>query len=118
MNTNIPPKHQVRTAGATAFSAVRIFFLSLFLLLSGGSVRAQVDAEMVTIMGRNALSVDDYLTAIRYFNQAIEAQPFLSRPYYYRAYTNFTLTLPFASVLLSCLCQIHPRRLYGGGSRL
>lgn len=91
MNTNIPPKHQVRTAGATAFSAVRIFFLSLFLLLSGGSVRAQVDAEMVTIMGRNALSVDDYLTAIRYFNQAIEAKPFLSRPYYYRAYAKFTL---------------------------
>ena len=42
-------------------------------------------------MGRNALSVDDYLTAIKYFNQAIEAKPFLSRPYYYRAYAKFTL---------------------------
>lgn len=52
---------------------------------------AQTDAEMVTIMGRNALSVDDYLTAIRYFNQAIEAKPFLSRPYYYRAYAKLTL---------------------------
>ena len=54
-------------------------------------MQAQVDAEMVTIMGRNALSVDDYLTAIRYFNQEIEAKPFLSRPYYYRAYAKFTL---------------------------
>jgi len=51
----------------------------------------QVDAEMVTLMGRNAMSVDDYLTAIRYFNQAIEAKPYLSRPYYYRAYAKFTL---------------------------
>ena len=51
----------------------------------------QVDAEMVTIMGRNALSVDDYLTAIKYFNQAIDAKPFLSRPYYYRAFAKFTL---------------------------
>ncbi len=54
-------------------------------------MRAQVDAEMVTIMGRNALSVDDYLTAIHYFNQAIESKPFLSAPYYYRAYAKLTL---------------------------
>ncbi len=55
------------------------------------SASAQVDAEVATIMGRNALSVDDYLTAVKYFNQAIEAKPFLSRPYYYRAYAKFTL---------------------------
>ena len=52
---------------------------------------AQIDAEKVTNMGRNALSVDDYLTAIHYFNQAIESKPFLSSPYYYRAYAKFTL---------------------------
>lgn len=46
---------------------------------------------MVTYMGRNALSVDDYLTAIHYFNQAIESKPFLAAPYYYRAYAKFTL---------------------------
>ena len=64
-------------------------FLLLGLLPLAG--RAQVDAEAVTLMGRNALSVDDYLTAIRYFNQAIEAKPYLARPYYYRAYAKFTL---------------------------
>ena len=66
------------------------------LLFMGGlgcmnQARAQIDTETVTLMGRNALSVDDYLTAIRYFNQVIEAKPFLARPYYYRAYAKFTL---------------------------
>ena len=66
------------------------------LLLMGGlgcmqQSKAQIDTETVTLMGRNALSVDDYLTAIRYFNQVIEAKPFLARPYYYRAYAKFTL---------------------------
>lgn len=67
-----------------------VFFIIFTLTFSLRSV-AQVNAEMVTLMGRNALSVDDYLTAIRYFNQAIEAKPYLSRPYYYRAYAKFTL---------------------------
>ena len=67
-----------------AIAMVCIFF-------SFQNVSAQVDAEVATIMGRNALSVDDYVTAVKYFNQAIEAKPFLSRPYYYRAYAKFTL---------------------------
>lgn len=76
----------------TLFSMEMRAFLFLFLSLCiSQQVVAQIDAEMVTIMGRNALSVDDYLTAIRYFNQTIEAKPFLSRPYYYRAYAKFTL---------------------------
>lgn len=74
---------------------VKRWIFSLLIIMFGGKsflpVAAQVNAEMVTIMGRNALSVDDYLTAIRYFNQAIEAKPFLSQPYYYRAYAKFTL---------------------------
>ena len=81
-----------RKAGChTVAAALRAVVVCLLLCLGGPAMQAQVDAEMVTIMGRNALSVDDYLTAIRYFNQAIEAKPFLSRPYYYRAYAKFTL---------------------------
>lgn len=69
-----------------------VFFLFPTLgLLLPFQLKAQIDADAVTIMGRNALSVDDYLTAIRYFNEAIDAKPFLSRPYYYRAYAKFTL---------------------------
>lgn len=65
--------------------------VALFLFLLPLQVFAQIDAETVTNMGRNALSVDDYLTAIHYFNQAIESKPYLSAPYYYRAYAKFTL---------------------------
>lgn len=67
---------------------VALFFCLLLTFLPSA---AQVDAEKVTILGRNALSVDDNLTAIKYFNQAIEAKPFLPRPWYYRAYAKFTL---------------------------
>ena len=49
-------------------AALRVVVVCLLLCLGGPAMQAQVDAEMVTIMGRNALSVDDYLTAIRYFN--------------------------------------------------
>ena len=68
-------------------------FVAFFMTIMSAIVPciAQIDAEMVTYMGRNALSVDDYLTAIHYFNQAIESKPFLAAPYYYRAYAKFTL---------------------------
>lgn len=80
---------------ASVFNAFKskstlVALLFLFVTLPF-RVSAQIDAEMVTNMGRNALSVDDYLTAIHYFNQAIESKPFLSAPYYYRAYAKFTL---------------------------
>lgn len=76
-----------RTQRSLNALAVLLFVVALFPL----RIHAQIDAEMVTNMGRNALSVDDYLTAIHYFNQAIESKPFLSSPYYYRAYAKFTL---------------------------
>lgn len=52
---------------------------------------AQINTEEVTFMGRAAIGADDYLTAIRYFNQVIEAKPFLHEPYYFRAYSKFSL---------------------------
>ncbi len=73
-------------------AALRLCALLLALLaLTHPRLHAQINADIVVTMGRNALSVDDYVTAIRYFNQAIEAKPFLSQPYYYRAYAKFTL---------------------------
>lgn len=86
----------LRTYYATSvFSVLRhkgtLVALLFLLMVYPYRLVAQIDAEMVTNMGRNALSVDDYLTAIHYFNQAIESKPFLSSPYYYRAYAKFTL---------------------------
>lgn len=46
---------------------------------------AQVNAEQVLNIGRNVLSMEDYMLSIQYFNQAINAKPYLSDPYFFRA---------------------------------
>lgn len=54
-------------------------------------VSAQVNAEQVTAIGRNVLSMDDYMLAIQYFNQAIKAKPYLAEPYYLRGLAKLSL---------------------------
>lgn len=63
----------------------------IWLILACGRLSAQIDTDNVLLMGRSAIGADDYLTAIHYFNQVIEAKPFLHKPYYYRAYAKFSL---------------------------
>lgn len=52
---------------------------------------AQTNAEQVLNIGRNVLSMEDYMLAIQYFNQAIKAKPYLSDPYFYRAIAKLSL---------------------------
>lgn len=68
-------------------------FISVCTLLwfSPVTIHAQTNVDNVVMMGRNALSFDDNLTAIHYFNLAIDAHPALAKAYYYRAYAKFTL---------------------------
>ena len=56
--------------------------------LSGFS---QVNAEQVVRIGRNVLSMDDYMLSIQYFNLAIKAKPYLAEPYYYRGMAKLML---------------------------
>ena len=37
------------------------------------------------LIGRNALYYDDYVLSIQYFNEVINAKPYLYEPYYFRA---------------------------------
>lgn len=67
------------------WSVIRKFGLCILLGLGANPAFAQVNAEQVINIGRNVLSMDDYMLAIQYFNQAIKAKPYLSDPYYYRA---------------------------------
>ncbi len=68
-----------------------------FIIMMGAIVipalpaRAQVNAEQVMAIGRNVLSMEDYMLSIHYFNQAIKAKPYLSDPYYYRALAKLSL---------------------------
>lgn len=52
---------------------------------------SQVNAEQVLNIGRNVLSMDDYMLSIQYFNQAIKAKPYLSDPYFFRAIAKLSL---------------------------
>ncbi len=52
---------------------------------------AQTNADQVLTIGRNVLSMEDYMLAIQYFNQAIKAKPYLSDPYFFRAIAKLSL---------------------------
>ncbi len=54
-------------------------------------VSAQINAEQVLTIGRNVLSMEDYMLAIQYFNQAIKAKPYLADPYFFRALAKLNL---------------------------
>lgn len=58
---------------------------------NGFSCHAQVNAEQVTAIGRNVLSLDDYMLAIHYFNLAIKAKDYLAEPYFLRALAKMKL---------------------------
>lgn len=65
---------------------------SLLIVCTGAlSASAQVNADQVITIGRNVLSMDDYMLAIQYFNLAIKAKPYLSDPYYLRAVAKLSL---------------------------
>lgn len=53
--------------------------------------KAQVNTEQITRVGVNALYFEDYMLSIQYFNRAIEAKPYLAKPYFYRAVAKLNL---------------------------
>ncbi len=52
---------------------------------------AQINAEQVMKVGINAMYFEDYVLSIQYFNKAIEAKPYLAKPYFYRAIAKLNL---------------------------
>ena len=114
----------------TFLGRLLVFLLAFTTLVTGGRVCAQVNADHVIIMGRNALAGDDYVRAIQLFSTVIDGKPYLATPYYYRAYAKFSLEdysgaeedcsrsiarSPFQTdvYLLRGLCRIHNDDLRG-----
>lgn len=54
-------------------------------------VRAQVNTDQVMRIGCNVLYFEDYVLSIQYFNQVIQAKPYLAQPYFYRAIAKLNL---------------------------
>lgn len=88
-------------------------FLSVCLspVLSALTAQAQVNAEQVTSIGRNVLSMDDYMLAIHYLNQAIKAKPYLPEPYYLRALAKMNLE-DFQGAEADCTTAIEIKKFY------
>lgn len=68
-------------------------YLILIISIAAASIglRAQINVEAVTAVGRNALYFEDYVLSIRYFNKAIDARPYLAEPYFLRALAKYNL---------------------------
>ena len=68
------------------------YILLLAAPLGGvAGMQAQVNAEQVLTIGKNVLSMEDYLLSIQYFNLAIKAKPYLADPYFYRGIAKLSL---------------------------
>ena len=67
------------------------FMIVAAMLVPSLALKAQVNAEQVMSIGRNVLSMEDYLLAIQYFNQAIKGKPYLAEPYYLRGLAKLQL---------------------------
>ena len=54
-------------------------------------LQAQINTDRMMSVGRTALHFDDYVLSIQYFNQVINAKPYLYEPYFYRAVAKLQL---------------------------
>lgn len=70
-----------------------IFCYSLLIAWLAQPFRAtaQINAEQVLRVGQNSLYFEDYMLSIQYFNQAINAKPYLAQPYFFRAIAKLNL---------------------------
>ncbi len=74
-----------------ASNRLRRILGSCFFFLFSTLSFAQIHIEKVVEIGRYALSYDDYLSAIHYFNTVLDVRPKHAQAYYFRAYAKFSL---------------------------
>lgn len=79
--------------------------LAVAAMLLPGCAHAQINTDRMMLVGRNALYFDDYVLAIQYFNQVINAKPYLYEPYFYRAVAKLSLE-DFRGAELDCNSSI------------
>lgn len=65
-----------------------LFIISLF---SSINIVAQINTDQVMRIGQNALCFEDYMLSIQYFNQVIQAKPYLAKPYFFRGIAKYNL---------------------------
>ncbi|HEY9543701.1 tetratricopeptide repeat protein [Prevotella sp.] len=68
----------------------RSLLLQLLLVIAVGA-KAQYNIDRLLTSGQIALSYDDYVLSIQYFNRIIELKPYIYQPWQYRAAAKFYL---------------------------
>ena len=66
----------------------RLLIIGLFIVQT---LSAQYNIDRVLMAGRSALYYEDYVLSMQYFNQAINAKPYLYEPWYFRAIAKYNL---------------------------
>ena len=69
----------------------RFVRLAILLLALPLAARAQFNTDRLLTIGRSALYYEDYVLSIQYFNQAINAKPYLYEPWFYRGVAKYYL---------------------------
>lgn len=65
--------------------------IAILFALFPSFVCAQINTERVMTIARNALYFEDYVLSIQYFNQVINAKPYLYEPYFFRGLAKMNL---------------------------
>lgn len=73
------------------YNILRIFAVLFLIITSSPFAKAQISTDQAVNIGRNVWYFDDYVLSIWYFNQAIQAKPYLAEPYLYRAIAKINL---------------------------
>ena len=85
-------KQRLKHSVSSFRAALRAFF-GVVVLVFGFStgLKAQINTDHMMMVGRNALYFKDYVLSIQYFNQVINAKPYLFEPYFFRGLAKFYL---------------------------
>lgn len=72
-------------------AARQTLIIILSVIAFHGNSHAQINTDQVMRIGQNALYFEDYMLSIQYFNQVIQAKPYLAQPYFFRAIAKLNL---------------------------
>ena len=85
----VMPECWLKTAWRPLFRHL-LFVICCFFFSTQG-ILAQYNIDRLITIGRSALYYEDYVLSIQYFNQAINAKPYLYEPYFFRAVAKYYL---------------------------
>ncbi len=107
------------TQPTITLKSIKAHIIFCILLVLTLPVRAQLNTDRITAIGRNALYFEDYVLSIQYFNQVIKLKPYLAEPFLLRGIAKIQLQ-DYTGALSDCNAAIernpfHPGAFYARG---